>query len=357
VFLAFFVRTADWDRLLEAFAGASYWYVVPAILLYQLSTLFRTLRWRTLLRHMRPVSVARLYPVVIVGYMANNLLPMRLGELVRSYFVGEREGVSKTSALATIIVERLFDALTLLVFISVIAIFVPLLLFAEQFREEYSFLWFFLVVGVSALFLVAFGGLVLVAYAPARAGSVAKAIITPLPRALKQRAAPLIDLFIDGLKALRSPRTVGALFLISIPIWLLEAGLFFVLGYSFGLDSVYDSPAEMAAAMLLVTAFANIFASVPAAPGGIGLFELAARETLVLLPLAAVDRSVATAYVAVVHAVLLLPMIGLGWAFLLAQNVSLRGLWRAGQTTRREIGASSPMDETDARRPERGEPK
>jgi uncharacterized protein (TIRG00374 family) len=344
-FLALFIRTADTSRLVDAFADASYWYVVPAILVYQLSTLFRTMRWQLLLRHLRPIAVTRLYPVLVVGYMANNLLPMRLGELVRSYYLGEREGISKTSALATIIVERLVDALTLILFIAVIALFVPFLLFAERLRDDSSALWLLLVVGVSVAFLIAFGGLVLVAYAPSRARSLAKAVITPSPGAVRRRVLPLVELFIDGLQALRSPRTVGLLFLFSLPIWLLEAGLFFILGYSFGLDEVYEGPLEMAIVMVLVTAIANIGSSVPAAPGGLGLFELVARETLVFLPLAAVDRSVATAYVAVVHAVLLLPMIALGWLFLLGQSVTLRSLWQAGKSTPRQVATPPATEE------------
>ena len=117
--LALFFLTTDWARLVEALARANYWYAVPAVLLYQVSLLFRTARWQMLMRHMREVPIPRLYPVVVVGYMANNLLPLRLGEVVRSYYVGEREGVSKTAALATILVERLMDALTLIVFVAV----------------------------------------------------------------------------------------------------------------------------------------------------------------------------------------------------------------------------------------------
>ena len=105
-----------------------------------------------------------------------------------------------------------------------------------------------------------------------------------------------------------------------------------VIAYSFDLDLAFDNVAEMGAVIVLVMAIANIGASVPAAPGGIGLFELIARETLVLLPLAAVDRADAGAYVAVVHAVLLIPMIVLGQLFLWTQNVSLGSLSRAGRS-------------------------
>ena len=318
---------------MDALADANYWYLAPAIVLYQVSVLIRTLRWQSLLKPMRRVKVARLYPVVVVGYMANNLLPMRIGEFVRSYYVGEREGVSKTSALVTIIVERLLDAVVLLLFIAVIAIFVPLLVLAEGFGERSSVPWPFLAAAVSLPFLMAFLALVFAAYTPSRAEALLLFISRPLPGVARARLRPLIDALLHGLQSLGRPRTVAVLFLLSIPIWLFEAGMFYVLGYSFDLQNVYDSPLEMAVAMVLVTAIANIGSSVPAAPGGIGLFELIARETLVLLPLAAVDRSLATAYVTVVHMVLLLPMIALGQAFLLNESITLRGLWRSGRSS------------------------
>ena len=63
--------------------------------------------------------------MVAIGYLANNMLPVRLGELVRAHFLGEREGISKASSLASIGVERVFDGLTLLLFIAVIWPFLP----------------------------------------------------------------------------------------------------------------------------------------------------------------------------------------------------------------------------------------
>ena len=340
--LALFFVTGDWQRLGSALADANYWYIVPAILLYQVSIAIRTMRWQVLLRHLRPIPISRLYPVVVVGYMANNLLPMRTGELVRSHYLSERGQVSKTSALVTILIERLLDAVTLLAFVAVIAIFVPLLVLAEGFGESSPVAWPALVAFFSVPFLLAFGGLMLAAYRPVRAAAFGGALITPLPRAVADRLRPLIELVIQGLAALGSPRTVLGMFLLSVPIWLLEAGLFFILGYSFGLEKAYDSVFEMAVAMVLVTAIANIGGSVPGPPGGIGLFEWVARETLRLLPLAVIDDATATAYVTIVHAVLLLPMIVLGQVFLLSSSVSLRGLWRAGRSLSDETNPAHP---------------
>ena len=206
-FLALFFVTGDWQRLGDALAQANYWYLIPAVLLYQLSVVFRTMRWQVLLRQMRPVPVSRLFPVVVIGYMANNLLPMRIGELVRSYYVSEREQISKTSALVTIVIERLLDALTLLIFIAVIAIFVPLLVLAEGFGESSRVPWPALVAGISLPFILALGGLMLAAYRPARAAALGGALLKPLPHAFAGQLRPLIDLVIQGLAALGSPRT------------------------------------------------------------------------------------------------------------------------------------------------------
>jgi len=331
VLLALFFFTVDLAGMIEALADARYAYLAPAVLLYLVSVGFRTLRWKWLLKHMRLITWVRLYPVVVIGYMANNLLPMRLGELVRSYYVGEREGISKVSALVTIFIERLLDALTLLMFIAAIALFVPLTGLAEAFGERSGVAWPLLATGLSLPFVLAFTIMLLLAFSPSTTAAVASSLIRRLPGRFEARAMSVLDTFIRGLLPLRNPTTIAVIFILSVPIWLFESGLFFLIGFSFGLEETFDSLGDLAVAVVLVTAIANIGSSIPAAPGGIGLFELVARETLVLLPLAAVDRAVAAGYVAVVHAALLLPMIVLGQVFLWMHHVSLRRLSRAGQ--------------------------
>ena len=324
--LAVFLLTTDVRHMLDALAQANYVYVIPATGLYVVGIVFRTLRWQLMLRHMKDISARRLLPVVMVGYMANNILPMRLGEFVRSYYLGEREGVSKTAALATVLIDRIFDALTLLFFIAVIALFVPLYGVAEGFGEISGVAWPLLAAALSLPFVGVFGALLLFAAFPDRTRATAAWAMRPLPDRFAEFALRMMDMFLHGLYSLRSPRALAALFALSLPIWLVEVGVFFLVGMSFDLHNVYPSVAAMAIAMTLVSSIANIGASVPAAPGGLGLFEIIARETLVLLPLGMVDRSVAGGYAAAVHAVLLLLAIIPGLAFLWADNKSLRQL-------------------------------
>ena len=340
--LALFVLTVDLGRMLDALAEANYWFLIPGIGLYLVAVFFRTMRWHVLLRHMKPISVGRLYPVVVVGYMANNLLPMRLGELVRSYYISEREGVSKTSALTTILVERVLDALILLFFIAVAALFVPLGGLAEAFGERTGVATPLLVLGFSLPFLGVFSFLLLFSFFPDRIRILALTLARPFPEKLEEPVRNLVDMFLHGLEPLRSPQTLAMLLLLSIPVWLFEAGLFILVGYAFGLNNVYENLGELVLVMIMVTAIANIGSSIPAAPGGIGLFELIARESLVLLPLAVVDRSVAAGFSTVVHAALLLPMILMGQIFLWTEHISLRRLSRAGGDERSTLGRKGP---------------
>ena len=205
VLLAVFVLTVDVGGMLDALSEAEYAYVVPAATMYLVSLFFRSLRWRLLLMHMKRVPVGRLYPVVVVGYMANNLLPMRMGELVRTHFVGEREGVSKTAALMTIFVERTFDALTLLLFIAATALFVPLGGLAQGFEERAGLPWPLLAAGMTVPFIGAFGALLLLAHLPDRARAVAGAAVRLAPQRLGTRLLGLAEMLLHGLAPLRNP--------------------------------------------------------------------------------------------------------------------------------------------------------
>ena len=352
--LALFLVTVDLGRMGEALAGANYLYLAPGIGLYLVSVLFRTLRWQELLRHIRPMSVSRLYPVVVVGYMANNLLPLRLGELVRSYYVGEREGISKTASLATILVERVLDALTLLFFIAVISLFAPVAGLAKTFGDQTGVAWPLLVVALSVPFIIAFAMLLLFAQYPTRSGALAIAAARALPERFESPVRHMIGMFLHGLTPLRRPMTLAKLFALSVPIWILESALFLFVAYSFRFDQLHDNFGELAISVVLVTAIANIASSVPAAPGGTGLFEIVTRETLVYLPTATIDRSVAGSFAIVVHAALLLPMIFLGQVFLWNENLSLRRLSAAGrieptvsETKTLEVGGTVVVTEGD----------
>ena len=318
-FLILFLWKLDFERIGTELRDANYAYLFPAILVYFCAFGFRSLRWRYLLLHLKAVPATRLYPVVSIGYLANNILPVRLGEFVRAHFLGEREGITKASALSTIAVERVFDGLTLLFFAAVVLPFLPWTDVLKNDSGEVNTLWVVASVAIALLFVVGFLVLFLFATSPALARRLALIVTSVSPRGLRPKAESLVYLLIDGLGALRSPRRLLLISLLSIPVWLTEAAMYYILARSFDLDVGFE-------VILVVTATSNLATAIPSSIGGIGPFEVVAKSTLVAFGVAAEP---AAAYAFFVHIIALwLPVNVLGLMFLWKENISLSQLIR-----------------------------
>ena len=325
LFLLLLLLRVDRQEIVSALSNANYLYVAPAIGLYFIAVYFRSIRWAYLLSPIGPFPVNRLYPVVIIGYMANNLLPARLGELVRSYYLAQRETVSGSTALATVAVERVYDGVALLSFAAISA---PALLLLGSFQgtgdiSRGTALVF--AIGTVALFSLAFAFLVLAA----RPGfsQVVDRGLTLAPAKARPALGDLVHRFIGGFRVLNSPRRHLGVFLLSWPVWLVEGGMYLLVGYSFGIHLLFASFWTMTLVMMLLTATSNLATALPSSAGGIGPFEVVAKETLVAL---GVSGSVGAVYAVVLHLVALwLPVTLLGLALLWRQNLSLRNLTSA----------------------------
>ena len=317
--LVLFLWKVDFVQTGRELRDANYAYYIPAVLVYFVAFGFRSLRWRYLLLHLKSTSLWRLYPVVAIGYLSNNILPMRLGELVRAHFVGEKENISKASSLATIGVERVFDGLTLLVLAPVVFPFLP---WTDVLRTDSGDLkawWVALSIAITVAFVSAFVIFLFLAASPQRSRRLAGILASLSPRGLRPKVEAVIGLLIEGLGALRSKRQLLIIALLSLPVWLTEAAMYYIVAISFDLDVGFD-------VILLVTVTSNLATAVPSSIGGIGPFEVVAKATLVAF---AVDGSLAAAYAFFVHIVALwLPVNILGLFFLWKENLSFGQLAR-----------------------------
>ena len=334
-FLAFFLWRAEVDEIWEAIQSANYLYIVPAVAMYLTSLLWRTVRWKVILSPMGDYRVSRLWPVVLVGYAANNVLPVRLGELVRSYFLNIREGVSKTTALATILIERVSDGMALLLLVGVVAVFIPPVDLLRYLGEQTRVPWVLLTMILSVPFFAFAFLLVAMAVWPARVEQFMERVLLYLPERVRSLAGFLSTRFLEGLSSLRQPGRLGKIVALSIPVWTFEASLFLLIALGFGLDD-YFSIWKLIGVLILTTAASNLGTIIPSGGGGVGPFEFFAQATLVYF---AVDVSVASAYVLVVHAALLAPvtLIGIGYAWL--SNHTLTGLARSSREDERASAA------------------
>jgi len=301
LFLGLFFARTDLDGLWRALREADYRWAAPAVALWFLSAWFRSLRWGLLLRHLARLGTAALYPVLVIGYMANNLLPARLGEVVRAYVLGQRHGLSKMSVLGSIASERLVDALVLLVLMTSAAAFVGL----EGHLRALSL----------AAVVVVVGGFALLSWAASHRPTVEGALgllLRPLPPALARRLRGAVDAFLEGTAALRSPLVLVAVALCGAIAWLLEASMYYLVGIAFDLGEGF-------AVYLVLAGAANLAITVPSTSGGIGPFEWASREVLVA---AGVAGGAASAYALALHGLLLLPVIVVGLLFLWGVQLS-----------------------------------
>lgn len=339
LFLAYQVyRIDDPSGLIDELAEANYFYLIPAVAVYFVGVWFRALRWQFLLNPLRYFPVMRLYPVVVIGYAANNLLPMRLGELVRSYYLARKEDFSASSALGSVAVERVFDGLTL---IALVGVTVPLLLLTGQFDWTAGVSQQTATVLAAAVIFVFCGFMLLLTLLAVWPGfsDLVQRLLSLLPGGLGDLALRFYVAFSASLSILNSPRKHLALIGLSLPVWFCEFVVYYLVSYTFDLGSYFDSQGTYLLAIALLTATSNLATGIPSAIGGIGPFEVVAQQTLVAL---GVGVGVAVDYALVVHLVALwLPVNVVGLAILWKQNLNLRQLARDPGAALTDAGASA----------------
>jgi hypothetical protein len=273
--------------------------------------------------------------------MANNILPLRLGELARSYYLARRESVQASTGLATILIERLFDGLALLFFFAVAAAFLPVAGLTGRISEEAQLpIWLVSVFAV-APFVIVLGVVITASRFPGLFIRALSMFTVRLPRSIGEMVNSLASRFLVGFTGLHQPKRLTAIFTLSLPVWLAEATMYYIIAFGFGLQDYFESIFLMTVAMLLVTAASNLATSLPSSPGSVGPFEFFAVLTLFSLD---VDAGVASAYVIVLHIALLLPVIVLGLVILGRESISLRQLIPVQRT-----GAQNTTSTTEER--------
>jgi uncharacterized protein (TIRG00374 family) len=233
--------------------------------------------------------------------MANNLMPARTGELVRAYVVGVRERISKSAALGTIAIDRLFDGLTLVPMMVIVAIFAGQdVTFPVGFGNELSFAGLSIVMAI--LFGAALGVLLVIVYSSGARQFLHNLVHKFAPGSLKPKVEEILHSFFNGLESLRSPVDLVVAWLMSVGSWALEATMYYLVARGFGIDEPFY-------VFLLLCAAANLAIAVVASQGGVGPFELVVSRTVVAFGAA---PELADAYAIGLHAVLLFPIIVLG---------------------------------------------
>ena len=270
----------------------------------------RAIRWRFLLRTDRRIGTLSLFSATMIGFMANNVLPVRLGEFVRPWALARRERLSKSMLLATIVVERAVDMLTLLAIFGIALLVAPI---AENTAAGR------LVQGGARILLVLSALLTVFVVTAERNRAFAHALIGFLPARFRDRAGRLLERFLDGFSLFRDLGRLFQVFVLSFGMFLSFSVALWITAWSLGISVPWYS----GLVMLVVTAIGIM---VPAAPGYVGTLNVACTAGLALY---GVDKTPASAFGWFYFFSQWLPITAVGLWFLNREGLSLKNLGEA----------------------------
>ena len=306
--------TEVWDALQQA----DYLGFVAVMALTLLGFWLRAFRWRWLLSTPRPLSLDALYSATMIGFMANNLFPLRFGEFVRAWVLGRREQLPKTTVFATVVVERVVDMITLLAILGIALLVHPISSESEAGRLTQAGAST-LVVAVALLTVF----LVVLERTPQLMNRIIERLCAPLPERWQRRVLTAFRHFLEGLVLFRDlPRLLW--------VMLLSFLMFgtFALGLQVSMWAL-DLPVPWYGGLLMLVVTA-IGIMVPAAPGYIGTLNLACVAGLALF---SVGKELAVPFSWFYWVAQWLPVTVIGLLYLKREGLTLRSIGEVQEST------------------------
>lgn len=311
-FLILLFNKIDFRSLGEALYTADYRYIVLAIVITFASYYLRAVRWHYLLIEEKAIPISSLYPATIIGYMANNLLPARLGEFVRAYALAQQEQLETPAVFASLVIDRLFDGFTVLILLIVT-------LFTVQLPVGMEDAALALKTGGAIMFLLYCGVMLflwVLKQQTMKTLSVVGYVLQPFPRRISEKLIPLLGSFIGGIKLSSRGGHVAALLLSSAAVWCLC-----ILSVNMTLKSFnVHLPVTASVFILILLVFAVM---VPASPGFIGTYHYACFKGLSVF---GIPETTSVSIALIMHGTSFFPVILAGMYYLWKNKTTLNEL-------------------------------
>jgi len=300
-----YVFRVDRRELIHTWASLSGWYFLPAFVLNVAMLGLRARRWQLILtsnpEEPRDIPLRRVFGVLTIGYLANQIFPAPSGEVTRAVVLARRENMKKVHVLSTIVVERVLDALALAPIIVFVLAVIPLHAWLER---------LVLVAGLTALGLAVAG--VILHGQRERLVEAGSALLRGLSESVQSRLAAYRESFREGLHILRDLRALTTVYTLSLAAWVLQLAVIEMVTRSL------HQPLNLRLLVLLIL-LSNAGTLLPFAPGNLGTFQALTMTTLAFFHVRPeVSFSIALAY----QMVQFLPVAVLG----------LHNLWSRGMS-------------------------
>lgn len=280
----------------------------------------RAVRWRTILQPIADVPLGPLWRATAIGMMVNNVVPARAGEIARAFALTREAPVPFSSAIASLAVDRIFDALTVLLLASV-AMMDPNFPSNGTIAGQPLSSW---AAGTGLIVVVAMAGLYSLVFFPKFLVRLFEIFARRMAPAIEEKGRTALISFSDGLSVLRHPGHFLAVLAWAIMHWLVNALAFWMGMKAVGIAVPYS-------AVLIIQALIAMGVAVPSAPGFFGVFE---KLAVLSLGLFAVGAKAATSWAIGYHVLSFIPITVIGAYYFAALGLNIR-----------EINASTGTDE------------
>jgi uncharacterized protein (TIRG00374 family) len=282
----------------------------------------RAPRWRVILPPTDPpIAFQPLWRAITIGQMVTNTLPLRAGEFARAYALSRMERrVAFTTALASVVVDRVFDAIILLLLLVVAMVAPAFPAGAHVGNTPVDRLVIIPAIGV----VIGLSGLFAIVFKPELMISTFRRVAHRVIPALEERGASALDRFAHGLSVLRSPRRFALVLWWTLLHWL-------VCGLSFWLCFEAIGVQVPLTATLFALAVIAMGVAIPSTPGFVGVFEASALAALTVY---GVPGDLAGAWAVVYHVISWLPVTAFGLVYFLRLGLSLTEIRNAAAVER-----------------------
>ena len=300
LFLAF--RNADFTNIISILKEINFLILIFPIILGCIGLVQKALRWYFIIKPIKKEKFMNLFSVMMLGHLGNNVLPARMGELIRIYALEKNYGYNKSQTLATIAIEKIFDVLALLCFFNIMLFFVPF----PSWVKNGGILLTFISLGV-ILFLYLF------THNKESAIKLLDFFIFPISEKLIKKIKEILNNFNSGLKILKKKEDLAIIAIHSLIIWMISFYNVHLVIKSFGLQLGLSAP-------IFLTIMLNLGMFIPSSPGYIGTYQFVC--ILALAPFG-VEKELALSISIVLHVLMLVITTSIGMLCLWREKITL----------------------------------
>ncbi|MFQ6083534.1 MAG: lysylphosphatidylglycerol synthase transmembrane domain-containing protein [Candidatus Aminicenantia bacterium] len=312
IFLYIFFKSVDWKEVLFYLGNFDKRYLLLIIILTPFHYVTRAAKWRYLfVSRKKNIKFSNLFSANVIGFMVSYLLPLRAGEIVRPVYLGQKENISRSFSFGTVVVERIFDLLTVLFLFGFFWLLKPFYHSYFQEREQaLSHLSYISLIALS-IGLALISIIIFLFFFQSKAISVISFFLKPFPK-ISQKAIHISKNFLEGLNFFHSPPHLILYLFFSLVQWVFIGFFSWLVLYSFG---IYF-PFPLIVPYLILT---MVGASIPT-PGMVGGFH--ALSKMGLISLYGVDTNLAVGATIALHAIIYISTIVMGAIILWKEGIS-----------------------------------